>query len=183
MAWASSTYASKGFRTSAIAATAAHACGQAVYLCGAAPCANARICRRQGLPDCHGAGTSGPQVHAVWGPVIVTTKLITGHDAVGERRNPGQDDPGAAGVLDLDPGSETGTGPRASSGPDPAGGHARVRAAEPATAVQAVRRRRMRLPGASVSLIRHHAERRGRSGRTRADPTICADEGSRRVVR
>jgi hypothetical protein len=36
-------------RTSAIAATAAHACGQAVYLCGAAPCANARICRRQGL--------------------------------------------------------------------------------------------------------------------------------------
>ena len=33
---------SKGFRTSAIAATATHACGQAVYLCSAAPCATAR---------------------------------------------------------------------------------------------------------------------------------------------
>jgi hypothetical protein len=29
------------------------------------------------------------------------------------------------------------------------------------------------MPGASVSLFRHHAERRGRSGRTRADPPIC----------
>ena len=35
----------KGFSHSAIATTAAHACAQAVYLCSAAPCANARICR------------------------------------------------------------------------------------------------------------------------------------------
>ena len=38
---------SKGFRTLAIAATAAHACGEAVYLCSAAPCDTARICRIQ----------------------------------------------------------------------------------------------------------------------------------------
>jgi hypothetical protein len=38
----------------------------------------------------------------------------------GRAAEPGQDDPGAAGVLDLDPGPETGTGPQgASSGPDP----------------------------------------------------------------
>ena len=34
-------------------------------------------------------------------------------------------------------------------------------------------RRPMRLPGASIFLFRHHAERRGRSGRTHADPPIC----------
>jgi hypothetical protein len=33
--------------------------------------------------------------------------------------------------------------------------------------------RRMRMPGASISLFRHHAERRGRSGRTPAYPPIC----------
>jgi hypothetical protein len=43
------------------------------------------ICRRQGLPDCHGAGTSvrGCMPH---GSVILTAKLIAGHDAEGERR-------------------------------------------------------------------------------------------------
>jgi hypothetical protein len=34
-------------------------------------------------------------------------------------------------------------------------------------------RRRMRLPGASIFLLRHHAERRGKSGRTHAYPPIC----------
>jgi hypothetical protein len=46
-------------------------------------------------------------------------------------------------------------------------------AAELAAAIQGVRaqeRKRMRLPGASVFLFPHHAERRGRSGRTRALP-------------
>jgi hypothetical protein len=36
------------------------------------------------------------------GSVILTAKLITGHGAVASG-NRGQDDPGAAGVLDLDP--------------------------------------------------------------------------------
>jgi hypothetical protein len=78
---------SRGFRTSAIAATAAHACGQAVYLCNAAPCANARICRRQGLPDCHGDGASVRRCMP-HGAVIRTAKLITSHAAEGERREP-----------------------------------------------------------------------------------------------
>ena len=32
----------------------------------------------------------------------------------------------------------------------------------------------MRLPGVSIFLFQHHAERRGRSGRTHAYPPICA---------
>ena len=73
------------------------------------------------------------------GSVILTAKLIAGYDAVGER-NLGQDDPGAAGVLDLDPGPETGTGPPGyPAGRTPVGGHARYAAVELAAAVQAVR--------------------------------------------
>jgi len=72
---------------------------------------NARICRRQGLPDCYGAGTS---VRGCMprGPVILTAKLIAGHSTEGERREPGQDHPGAAGVLDLDFSPEMGVGTR-----------------------------------------------------------------------
>lgn len=60
-------------------------------------------------------------------PVILTAKLIAVNDAEGERRERGQDDPGAAGVLDLDPGPEMGASPGSSSGPDPADGRARER--------------------------------------------------------
>ena len=51
--------------------------------------------------------------------------------------NPGHDEPDAAGVLDLDPGSEIGTGPGSPSGPNPEGGHARERRGEAAAAAQA----------------------------------------------
>jgi hypothetical protein len=57
--------------------------------------------------------------HAARGCVIQTAKLIAGHGAMGEWREPGQDDPDAADVLDLDPGLEDGTSPGSSSGPDP----------------------------------------------------------------
>ena len=108
------------------------------------------------------------------GSVILTAKLIAGHDAEGERRNPGQDDPDAAGVLDLDPGPEMGTSPGSSSGPEPGrrpcpGTPRRRRPPRP----RPPGRRRMRLPGASIFLFRHHAERRGRSERTHAYPPIC----------
>jgi len=104
------------------------------------------------------------------GSVILTAKLIAGHDAVGERREPGQDDPDAAGLLDLDPRPEMGTSPGSSSGQDPAGGHARERRG----GAGRQGRRRMRLPGASIFLFRHHAERRGRSGKTHAYPPFGA---------
>jgi len=41
-------------------------------------------------------------------------------------------------------------------------------------------RRPMRLPGASIFLFRHHAERRGRSGRTHADPPLWHIPGMQR---
>jgi hypothetical protein len=37
------------------------------------------------------------------GFVILTAKPIAGHDAKGQRREPGQDDPDATGAQDLDP--------------------------------------------------------------------------------
>jgi hypothetical protein len=72
------------------------------------------------------------------GSVILTAKLIAGYDAVGVR-DLGPDDPGAAGVLDLNHGPETATGPGLSSGPDSGGRPCRCAAAELAAAVQAVR--------------------------------------------
>jgi hypothetical protein len=73
-------------------------------------------------------------------------------------------------------GSRSGDGrqPRASYGPDPArqpcpGTPRRSRPSRP----RPPGRRRMRLSGASVSPFRHHAERRSRSGGTRAEPPIC----------
>jgi hypothetical protein len=41
-------------------------------------------------------------VHAA-GFVILTANPIAGHDAKGQRREPSQDDPDAAGAQDLDP--------------------------------------------------------------------------------
>ena len=87
------------------------------------------------------------------GSVILTAKLIAGYDAVGER-NLGQDDPGAAGVLDLDPGPETVPAPRVIQ-------RAGLRwAAMPGTRQwswppqsRPSERSRMQLPGASVSLL------------------------------
>jgi hypothetical protein len=60
------------------------AAGAYVYATSAGA-VTARFCRRQGLPDCHGAGTSvrGCMPH---GSVILTAKLIAGRDAEGERR-------------------------------------------------------------------------------------------------
>ena len=114
------------------------------------------------------------------GSVILTAEPIAGHDAEGERREPGQDDPAAAGVLDLDPGPEMGTSPGSSSGPESGrrpcpGTPRRSRPPRP----WPPGRRPMRLPTASIFLFRHHAERRRRAGRTRADPPICI--GRRRV--
>jgi hypothetical protein len=142
-----------------------------------------RSCRRQGLPDCRGAGTSvrGCMPHR---SIILTAELIAGDDAEGGWREPGQDDPGAAGVLDLDPGPEMGASPGSSSGPDPGrrpcpGTPRRSRPPRP----RPPGRRRMRLPGASILLFRHHAERRKRFGRTRADPPDSVRELSCRPRR
>ena len=88
--------------------------------------------------------------------------------------NPGHDDPDAAGVLDLDPGSEIGTGPGSSSGPEPGRRPCPGTPRRSGRRGPGHRRRRMRLPGASIFLFRHHAERRGSSGRTHADPPIWA---------
>ena len=61
------------------------------------------------------------------GVCILMATLIAGHGAKGKRRNPGQHDPDAAGVLDLNPAPEMGAGPGSSSGPHPADGHVRER--------------------------------------------------------
>jgi hypothetical protein len=76
--------------------------------------------------------------------------------------NPGQDDPDAADLLDLDPGLEDGTSPGSSSGRTPAGGHARgmpgYAAAESAATTQAARARwdaaarSVRLPYSGITL-------------------------------
>ena len=76
--------------------------------------------------------------------------------------NPGQDDPDAAGVLDLDSGPEMGTSPGSSNGPEPGrrpcpgrhGGAGRRGPDHPG--------RRIRLPRSVHPLSRHHAERRER---------------------
>ena len=65
--------------------------------------------------------------------------------------NPGQDDPDAAGVLDLDSGPEMGTSPGSSNGPEPGrrpcpGTPWRSRPPRP----RPPGRRRIRLPGASI---------------------------------
>jgi hypothetical protein len=74
------------------------------------------------------------------GPVILTAKLITGHDTEGERREPGQDDPGAVGALYLDSGPEMGASTRVvqRSGPQQTAVPGNV-AAEPAATAQAAR--------------------------------------------
>jgi hypothetical protein len=83
----------------------------------------------------HDAGTSVRRCMPL-GSVILTAKPIAGHDALGEWRNPGQDDLGAADVLDLDSGPETGTSPQDyQAGRPSAGGHARYATAEPGAAV------------------------------------------------
>ena len=61
------------------------------------------------------------------GSVLLAAKLIAGHDAEGEQREPGHDGPDAAGVLDLGPGPEMGTSPDHPAGPNPAGGPTRER--------------------------------------------------------
>jgi hypothetical protein len=55
-----------------------------------------------GSPDRHGAGASVCRCKP-HGFVILTAKPIAGHHAKGPRREPGQDDPDAAGAQDLDP--------------------------------------------------------------------------------
>jgi hypothetical protein len=61
------------------------------------------------------------------GSVILTAELIAGHVQRAADGIPGRDDPGAAGVLDLDAGPEMGISLRSSSVPDPGRRHARVR--------------------------------------------------------
>jgi hypothetical protein len=64
------------------------------------------------------------------GSVILTATPIADLGAEGERRNPGQDDPDAADVLDLDswPGTDTSLGHLTAR--NPARGHARERCGE-----------------------------------------------------
>jgi hypothetical protein len=62
-----------------------------------------RFCRRQGLPDCRGAGTLVRRACRA-GPVILAAKLIAGHGAEGERREPRPGRPDAAGARGRAPG-------------------------------------------------------------------------------
>ena len=77
--------------------------------------------------------------------------------------NPGQDDPGAAGVLDLDPGPEAGHKPwviqRSGTRQVAMPGNA---TAEPATAAQTTRAQEDTAARSIHPLFRHHAERRER---------------------
>jgi hypothetical protein len=88
---------------------------------------NVLICRRQGLPDCHGASTSSAG----------TCRAGSGHPDGGTDRRPRRRGRAAGTpartirVLPVSPiwsaGRRWAPVPRASSGPDPAGGHARER--------------------------------------------------------
>jgi hypothetical protein len=92
-----------------------------------------------------------PQLYAARGPSSWRRNQspVTVPRASGE--NPGQDDPDAAGVLDLDSGPEMGTSPGSSNGPEPGrrpcpGTPWRRRPPRP----RSPGRRRIRLPGASI---------------------------------
>jgi hypothetical protein len=136
---------------------------RAVYLYISALEVNVLNCRRQGHPGSPGAGTLYPQLHAARGPSSWRRNRspVTVPRASGE--NPGQDDPDAAGVLDLDSGPEMGTSPGSSNGPEPGrrpcpGTPWRSRPPRP----RPPGRRRIRLPQSVRPLSRHHAERRER---------------------
>jgi hypothetical protein len=106
-------------------------------------------------------------------------KLIASHDAVGEWRGPGQDDPDAAAVLDLDPGPEDGHQPRViqRAGPRQADmpGYA---AAESAATAQAARApwdaaaRSVRLPYSGITL----SDEGGPGERTRTRRSVRVGE-------
>jgi hypothetical protein len=126
-----------------------------------------------GSPDCHGVGTSVRRcmLHGVRHP---------DREADHRSRRSGRAAGTAARMIRVPPVSsiwiQSGDGHRpsgVSSGSDPGmrpclGTPRRSRLPRPRPSGH----RRMRMPGASVSLFRHHAERRGRPGRTPADPPI-----------
>ena len=140
---------------------------------------NARSCRQQGLPDCHGAGASVRRCMPD-GSVIRTAKLIVGPTAEGERRElrPGRS--GCRRCLDLDPGPQMDTSPGSSSGPEPGspcpGMPRRNRLPQP----RPPGRRPMRPPGSPIFLFRYHAERRGRAEENARGPRRSALERSLR---
>jgi hypothetical protein len=78
------------------------------------------------------------------------------------------------------PGQGWAPAPDHPAGRNPAGAHARERRGcrSRPSRLRPPGRRRMRLPGASISLFRHHTERRGRSGRTHAVPPFWSASGS-----
>jgi hypothetical protein len=131
-------------------------------------------CRRQGLPDCHGTGTSVRRC---------MPQGVRHPDGETDRRSRAAGTP--ARMIRMPPvssiwipGRRWAPAPGLSSGPDPGRrpGPGTPRRSRPPR-LRPPGRRRMRLSVASF-LFRHHAERRGRSGRTRADPPFCAGVGS-----
>ena len=131
-----------------------------------------------------------PQLHAARGPSSwrrsrspVTVPRVSGE-------NPGQDDPDAAGVLDLDSGPEMGASPGSSNGPEPGrrpcpGTPWRSRLPRP----RPPGRRRIRLPGASILYLgitlsdergegeRAHCRRYGRPWEIRRPPIMKCRTG------
>src|SRR5690349_9149165 len=71
------------------------------------------------------------------GLVILTAKPIAGHDAKAQRREPGEDDPDAAGAEDLDPERRQALAPDHRRAPHPADGDARERRGRAAATAQA----------------------------------------------
>jgi hypothetical protein len=109
--------------------------------------------------------------------VILTAKPIASHSAEGERREPGQNDPDAAGVLDLDSGPEMAPALSHPTLRNPAGGLARERRSG------AGRGPDRQTAGGHGSpsvhpLFRRHAERQERVGRSRTLPPIWTAPGS-----
>ena len=139
-------------------------------------------------PDLPPTGSSGlpmalasPSARACRaGSVILTAELIAGHDAEGERRQPRPGRSGCRRCPRSGSRAEDGHQPRiiqrAGPGRRPCPGTPR-RSWPPR--LRPPGHRRMRLPGAPIFLFRHHAERRGRSGRTHAYPPICIWNGAR----
>ena len=145
--------------------------GSTACLCSTHLGMNVRSCRRQGLPDCHGAGASVRRCMPD-GSVIRTAKLIVGPTAEGERweLRPGRS--GCRRCLDLDPGPQMDTSPGSSSGPEPGspcpGMPRRNRLPQP----RPRGRRPMRPPGSPIFLFRYHAERRGRAEENARGPAV-----------
>ena len=114
---------------------------------------NVRFCRRQALPDCRGGGIPVCRACCTGAPSPLAAKLVA-VTAQGVSGDPGRD----AGQGHDDPGRSRGRGMDATSGSSRGGPDPGTSRWSSSARSRSPGHRRVRLPGASASLSRRHAE-------------------------